>query len=141
MTFLLRFSKLPSYLKCAYILAVLLIIVHILGLSALLYWQIVDPENLTFKIWLKGPLHLDFFDSTMTAVIISALLWIGQLVALFLYTSWMFQQGKKIYYLVFALVVIGIWTYSLVPALILLGLMLPQASLHHFGLLSFEDLF
>lgn len=141
MTFLLRFFELPSYLKGAYVFAVLLIVVQILMLSALLYWQIVDPENLTFKIWLKGPLHLDFFNSTMTAVIISALLWIGQLIALFLYTSWMFEQGKKIYYLVFALVIVGIWTYFLVPALILFGLMLPQASLHHFGLLSFEDLF
>lgn len=141
MTFLLRFSELPGYLKCAYVFAVLLIIVQILALSALLYWQIVDPENLTFKIWLKSPLHLDFFDSATTAVVISVLLWIGQLIALFLYTSWMFEQDKKIYYLVFALVVVGIWTYFLIPALILLSLMLPEASLHHFGLMSFEDIF
>lgn len=141
MTFLLRFSELPIYLKCAYIFAVILIICQILCLSALLYWQIFEPTNLTFKAWLKAPLHLDFFDNTTTAVVISVILWIAQIVGLFLYISWMFHQGKKIYYLVFAFVIVGIWTYFLLPALILLALMLPEASIHHFGLLSFEDLF
>ena len=141
MTFMLHYNVLPAYLRIAYIFSVLLIICHIVALAAILYWQLVEPTNLTFKYWFKAPLHLDVFDSVATAAVVGALFLVAQLIGLFMFTSWIFQQGKKCYYLVFGLVVIGIWTYFMLPGIILLALMLPEASLHHFGLLSFEDLF
>ena len=135
----MSFADLPGYLKCAYIFAWVLILVHVLLVSVVAYWQIFEPTNLAYKAWLKGPMHLGLFDSMGFAVGLFIVLLIAQLVALFLYTSWMSIPGKNIYYLVFGLVVLGIWTYMLVPALILLGLMMPAASLQHFGLNSFED--
>lgn len=141
MTFMLRFMELPAFLRVAYIFSVLLIICHFLAIASLLYWQIYEPDNLTFKAWFKAPLHLDFFDSVKTAVGVGFVFLVLQLVGLYLFTSSIFQQGKKCYYIIFGLVIIGIWTYFLVPALIILGLMLPEVSLQHFGLLSFDDLF
>ncbi len=137
----MAFTDLPSFLKYAYIFAWILIVAHVLMLSVVVYWQIFDPTNLTFKAWLKAPLHLSVFDSTSIAVAFFVVLWLAQLICLFLYTSWLSEQGKKAYYLVFGLIVVGIWTYLLVPALILLAFMLSQESLQHFGLQSFEDLF
>ena len=141
MTFMLHYNGLPPYLRFAYIFSVLLIVCHIVALAALLYWQLVEPTNLTFKYWFKTPLHLDVFDSVTTAAVVGALFLVAQLIGLFMFISWIFQQGKRVYYLVFGLVVIGIWTYFMLPGIILFALMLPEASLHHFGLLSFEDLF
>ncbi len=141
MTFMLRFAELPTYLRIAYIFSVLLIICHFLAIASLLYWQIYEPDNLTFKAWFKAPLHLDFFDTVKTAVGVGFVFLVLQLVGLYMFISWIFQQGRKCYYLMFALLIIGIWTYFLLPALIIIGLMLPEVSLHHFGLLSFEDLF
>lgn len=137
----MAFSDLPAFLKYAYIFAWLLIIVHVIMLSVVAYWQIFDPANLTFKAWLKAPLHLSVFDSTSVAVAFFVVLWVVQLICLFLYTTWLSESGKKAYYLVFGLIVVGVWTYLLVPALILFALMMPQESLQHFGLRSFEDLF
>lgn len=141
MTFMLRFMELPPSLRIAYIFSVLLIIGHFLAITSLLYWQIYEPDNLTFKAWFKAPLHLDFFESVKTAVGVGFVFLVLQLVGLYMFTSSIFQQGKKCYYLMFGLVVVGVWTYFLVPALIILGLMLPEVSLQHFGLLNFEDLF
>ncbi len=141
MTFMLRFAELPSSLRIAYVFSLLLIILHVFIIAALLYWQLVEPKDLTFKYWFKAPLHLDVFESAATAAIIGAFFLVVQLIGLFLYTSWMFQSGKKIYYLVFGMIIVGIWTYFLVPAILLLAFMLPEVSLHHFGVLSFEDLF
>lgn len=141
MTFMLRYNELPSYLRIAYIFSILLIVFHLVALATLLYWQLVEPTNLTFKYWFKAPLHLAVFDSVITATVVGALFLVAQLIGLFLFISWIFQQGKKTYYLVFGLVVLGIWTYFLLPGIILFALLLPEASLHHFGLLSFEDLF
>lgn len=135
------FSGLPRFLKIGYIFALLLLIAHFLIFSAFLYWQFVEPENLTFKAWFKVPMHLSSFDSPYIAAVLFAWFMILQICGLFLFLSWLFKQGKKIYYLVFAMVVLGIWTYFLIPALILLALLLPESSLHYFGLLSFEDLF
>ena len=141
MTFMLQFSSLPRPLKIVYTFVILLIIAHFLILSAFLYWQFVEPDNLAFKAWFKAPMHLASFDSITVASVLFIGFMILQLVGLFLFTSWIFKQGKKIYYLVFAMVVIGIWTYFLIPALIILALMIPEKSLQYFGLLSFEDLF
>lgn len=137
----MAFSDLPPFLKYASLFAWLLIAIHIIMLSTVAYWQLFDPTNLTFKAWLKVPLHLAVFESTGTAVGFFIFLWIAQLVSLFFYTTWLHEQGKKAYYLVFALIVVGIWTYLLIPALLLFGMMLSQESLHHFGLQGFEDLF
>jgi hypothetical protein len=137
----MTFSDLPAFLKYAYIFAWILIVVHVLMLSVVAYWQLFDPTNLTFKAWMKAPLHLSVFDSTGVAVAFFVVLWVAQLICLFLYASLLSEPGKKAYYLVFGLVVVGIWTYLLVPALLLLALMLSQESLQHFGLRSFEDLF
>lgn len=141
MSFLLQFHALPRPLKIAYTFAVLLIIAHILILSAFLYWQFIEPDNLAFKAWFKAPMHLASFDSLTVAAVLFVWFMILQLIGLLLFTFWIFKQGKKIYYLVFAMIIIGIWTYFLIPALILLGLLIPEKSLHYFGLLSFEDLF
>ncbi len=135
------FSDLPSFLKYAYIFAWVLIMVHVLMLSVVAYWQIFDSTNLTFKAWLKTPLHLAVFDSSGVAVAFFVVLWLTQLVCLFLYTSWLSESEKKAYYLVFGIIIVGIWTYLLVPALLLLALMMSQESLQYFGLQSFEDLF
>jgi hypothetical protein len=140
-SFFLQFSALPRFLKIAYTFAVLFIILHFFILSAFLYWQFVEPDTLTFKAWFKAPMHLDSFDSFTMAAVFFVGFMILQLIGLFLFSSWVFKQNKKIYYLVVIMVVIGIWTYFLIPALIILILMLPEKSLHHFGLLSFEDLF
>jgi hypothetical protein len=141
MSFALQFFELPRLLKISYIFAVLLIIGHILAISAFFYWQFVEPDNLTFKAWFKTPMHLASFDSFTAAAVIFVWFMVLQLVGLFLFISWIFKQGKKIYYLVFAMVVIGIWTYFLIPALVLLALLMPEQSLHYFSVLSFEDLF
>lgn len=141
MTFGLRYGELPGYLRIAYIFAQLLILCHIALLGILIYWQMMEPDNLMYKAWLKAPMHLSSFDSVTTASVIFGILLVAQLVCLFLYTTWMFEQGKKIYYVAFAMMVVGLWTYFMLPALILLGLMLPEISLHHFGILNFEDLF
>lgn len=141
MSFILQFSALPRPLKVAYTFAVLLIIAHLLIFSAFLFWQFVEPENLTFKAWFKAPMHLSSFDNPSVAAILFAWFMVLQICGLFLFLSWIFNQGKKIYYLVFAMVVIGIWTYFLIPAILLLALLMPESSLHYFGLLSFEDLF
>jgi len=138
---MLHYNGLPLYLRVAYIFSILLIICHIVALAALVYWQLVEPTNLTFKYWFKAPLHLAAFDSVTTAVVLGGFFFVAQLIGLFIFTSWIFQQGKKVYYLVFGLVVLGIWTYFMLPGIILLALMLPEVSLHHFGLVSFEDLF
>ncbi len=141
MSFLLQFQALPRPLKIAYTFAILLIISHFLILSAFLYWQFVEPDNLTYKAWFKAPMHLASFDSVTVAVVLFVWFMMLQLTGLFLFAFWIFKQGKKIYYLVFAMIIIGLWTYFLIPALILLGLLIPEKSLHYFGLLSFEDLF
>ncbi len=141
MSFMLQFSALPRPLKIAYTFAILLIIAHFLILSAFLYWQFVEPTNLTFKAWFKVPMHLASFNNSTAAAVLFAGFMMLQLCGLFLLLSWIFKQGKKIYYLVFAMVVIGIWTYFLIPALVLLTLLIPESSLQYFGLLSFEDLF
>lgn len=141
MTFLLRYGELPAYLRTAYVFSYLLILCHIVVLGILIYWQTMEPSNLAYKAWFKAPMHLSSFDSTTTAAVVFGILVFAQLIGLFLYTSWMFEQGKKIYYVTAAMLVIGLWTYFMLPALILLALMLPEVSLHHFGLLSFEDLF
>ncbi len=141
MSFLLRYRELPRYLRLSYIFSFLLILCHVAVSGILVYWQAFEPENLAYKAWFKGPMHLELFDSTTTAAIIFGIFLTAQLIGLFLYITWMFEQGKKIYYLVFGMIVAGIWTYFLLPGIILLGLMLPEASLHHFGVLSFEDLF
>ena len=141
MSFMLQYSALPRPLKIAYTFAVLLVIAHFLILSAFLYWQFVEPDNLAFKAWFKAPMHLASFDNSTVAVVLFAGFILLQLIGLFLFLSWIFKQKKKIYYLVFAMIVIGIWAYFLIPALILLAFLIPESSLHYFGLLSFEDLF
>lgn len=141
MTFGLRYGELPSYLRISYIFAQLLILCHIALLGILIYWQTMEPENLTYKAWLKVPMHLSFFENMSTAAIVFGLIVVAQLICLFLYTSWIFEQGKKIYYITLGMLLIGLWSYFMLPALILLCLMLPEASLHHFGILNFEDLF
>ncbi|PIN79802.1 hypothetical protein COV16_02335 [Candidatus Woesearchaeota archaeon CG10_big_fil_rev_8_21_14_0_10_34_8] len=137
----MSFLDLPKYLKIAYVFAWLLIVFHMIVLAAVVYWQIFDPTNLVFKTWLKGIMHLGTFDSLLFAITVFVVIWIMELVALFVYISWMHETGKKCYYVVAALIIVGIWTYMLVPALILLGLMMHSDSLLHFGMTSFEDLF
>ncbi len=141
MSFLLKYSALPRFLNISYIFALFLLFAHFLIFTAFLYWQFIEPTNLTFKAWFKAPMHLASFDTMTTAAILFACFMVLQICGLFMYLSWIFKQGKKIYYLVFAMIFIGIWTYFLIPALILFALLIPESSLHYFGLLSFEDLF
>jgi hypothetical protein len=137
----MSFSELPIYLKGAYVFAWLCTVLQVLFLSAAVYWQMFEPTNLSFKAWLKGPMHLGTFDSVGLALGVFVVLTLVQLVVLFLYTSWINEGDKKAYYVVAGLLLLGIWTYMLFPAILLLGLMLPAVSVQHFGMVSIEDLF
>jgi uncharacterized membrane protein len=131
----------PLYVKAASIIAWFLILFEVFLLGVIAYWQIMDPSNLVFKTWLKAPLHLGMFGSVGLAIGVFVVLALVQLVALYLFTIFVSSQDKKAYYVAAGLLLLGIWTYLLLPMVFVLGLLLPSVSLQWFGMQSFEDLF
>jgi magnesium-transporting ATPase (P-type) len=128
-------------LKVALVIVWILIVVQIILLGVIAYWQIMDADNLTYKAWLKGIMHLETFDSMGFAIAVFVVLTLVQVVALYLYTFWVAAKDKKAYYVIAGLLLLGIWTYMLLPAVVLLALMFPKDSRAWFGMESMEDLF